>query len=275
MKNLSLILFLLLLNFFCAYAKASRHKTKNQETYLQRYLLHPTDSKKIEYFMNKPQSKKPLKTIILIHGHQFPDKNGGYDFVKWGALERWKNRGYLAVAISQPGYGNSNGKPDYCGLYTQDAVIAVKKELINKKLSDPKNITIFGISRGAIVGGMVAAREKDIKSLVLIAGAYDLEALYNKLDDNSLKRNIKEESGVETYQFRERSVLSHAEKIKAKTLILHGKRDREPTFKNAKDLYSLLKSSGTSVKFHAFESGHKIPLRERNEIVDSFLLNNQ
>ncbi len=240
----------------------------------QRFITHPSDSnKRIEYFVDNKKSNTPQKTIILVHGHQHPQRPGGYDFVKWKVLEKWKNRGYVAVAISQPGYGNSDGSPDYCGIYTQDAIITVKNDLIKKGLSDPKNISLLGISRGAMVSGMVASRQRDIKNLVLIGGAYDLEALYNALPDNPLKRNIRNEAGTETYQFRERSVLSHAEKINARTLILHGKNDREPTFKNASDLFSLLKVSGNQVQFKAFESGHRIPIPERNKIIDRFLLN--
>ena len=87
-----------------------------------------------------------------------------------------------------------------------------------------------------------------------------------------LKRNIKKEGGVEIYQFRERSVLAHGEKIKARTLILHGKMDRWPTFKNSKELYEMLKISNVEVKFHSFESGHRIPVKERNVLIDKFLL---
>jgi dipeptidyl aminopeptidase/acylaminoacyl peptidase len=274
MKHLLLVFIFSIICLSCSSTKSGRHEIANKETFMQMFLSHPTDNKNIEYFIDKPKSEKPLKTIILVHGHQFPEKVGGYDFVKWGVLDKWKNRGYLAVAISQPGYGSSNGKPDYCGLYTQDAVVAVKTELIKKKLADPNDITLLGISRGAMVSGMVAAREKDIKNLVLIAGAYDLEALYNKLEDSPLKRNIRNEGGAKPFHFRERSVLSHAEKIKSKTLILHGKEDRQPTFQNAKDLFSLLKISNGKVKFHAFDSGHRTPIKERNKIIDNFLLYN-
>ena len=68
--------------------------------------------------------------------------------------------------------------------------------------------------------------------------------------------------------------MDHAEKIPARTLILHGQNDREPTFQNAKDLFALLRISNVYVEFHAFDSGHRTPIKERNEIIDRFLLNN-
>lgn len=272
MRPVIILISLLLILNSCSSTEGGKRHVTYEKTFRQLFLKHPTDGIEVEYFIDKPESEKPLKTIILVHGHQEPSRDGGYDFVKWGVLDKWKNRGYLAVAISQPGYGNSSGKPDYCGMYTQDAIVAVKNELVQRGLSDSSEISMLGISRGAMVSGMVAAREKDIKNLVLIAGAYDLEALYKALDDSPLKRNIRNEGGTEPYQFRERSVLSHAEKVRARVLILHGKNDRVPTYQNAKDLFKLLKMGGNDVEFHGFDSGHRTPIKERNKLIDAFLL---
>jgi len=270
--NILLVMAVTISSLSCSTIFSKGRKTSSVSDAKQVFLSHPLDGKKVEFFINKPISQKPLKTIIFVHGHQDTIRNGGYDFVKWKVLNKWKQRGYLAVAVSQPGYGGSEGMPDFCGMYTQDAVLAVIKHLVHQKLTDPNNITLLGISRGAMVSGMVAARDKKIKNLVLIGGAYDLEALYGELPDGPLKRNIKKEGGVEIYQFRERSVLAHGEKIKARTLILHGKMDRWPTFKNSKELYEMLKISNVEVKFHSFESGHRIPVKERNVLIDKFLL---
>lgn len=155
-------------------------------------------------------------------------------------------------------------------MFTQDAVIDY---LVEKSISDVDNVSLLGVSRGAMVSGMVASRKK-IKNVVLTAGSYDLEALYNNLSDSPIKRNIANEAGIESWQFRERSVLSHAEKINARVLILHGRKDRTPTFQNAKDLFSLLKVSGNKVEFHGFDSGHRTPIGERNKLIDQFILGN-
>ena len=44
------------------------------------------------------------------------DKPGGLVFVKSGILGSDAKRGYFSVAISLPGYGQSDGAPDFCGM---------------------------------------------------------------------------------------------------------------------------------------------------------------
>lgn len=267
-------LFLIFIFLACSSPKSVSRNLSSDYTAEKIFISHPSDkNKKIEFFIDSHVKKQKLKTIVFIHGHQFPKRLGGYDVVKWGVLDKWKKRGFNAVSISQPGYGESDGPADYCGMFTQDAVIAVLDYLDKNSISDREDITLIGVSRGAMVSGMVASR-KIIKNLVLIAGAYDLGALYHNLSYSPIKRNIAKEAGTESWQFRERSVLSHAEKINSRVLILHGKRDRAPTYQNAKDLFSLLKVSGNEVELNGFDSGHRIPIGERKKLIDKFIIGN-
>src|ERR1700704_4480075 len=111
-------------------------------------IQHPDDpSKVVEYFLEHPPGKGPWATVILLHGHQEGARAGGKDFADWGVLSQLAGRGYLAVAISQPGYGKSSGPPDFCGKFTQHAVAAVISHLRSEGLASPKNLLIEGISR--------------------------------------------------------------------------------------------------------------------------------
>ena len=119
---------------------------------------HPDDpSKVVEAFVKKPAGRGPWPTVVLLHGYQTSPSAGGMDFVNWGVLDKLANRGYLAVAVSQPGFGNSTGPADFCGPFTQHAVSGVIAKL--RADGQTSKVVMEGISRGALVAGLIAAHD--------------------------------------------------------------------------------------------------------------------
>ena len=102
-----------ILLLFALSLPACSHRTALTETLT---IPHPDDpSKRVEAFFEKPRGHAPWPTVVLLHGYQIPPSAGGKVFVNWGVLDKYAKRGYLAVAVSEPGFGNSTGPADFCG----------------------------------------------------------------------------------------------------------------------------------------------------------------
>src|SRR5262249_3817681 len=159
--------------------------------------------------------------ILFLHGQQEPPRNGARDFVGWGVLAAHAQRGFIAIAVSQPGYGGSDGPADFCGPSTQRAVQAVIEHFRRQPFVLPDRIAREGISRGAIVAAMVAAHDTKLAAIVLISGVYDLSAIPPGPIANDMKREgVRSRADLEA-----RSALSAVTRIKAAALILNGARD--------------------------------------------------
>ena len=110
----------------------------------------------MEVFWTRPAGDGPYPALLLIHGHQEQLRNGGEAYVATGRLGVIAARGFVAAALSQPGYGNSDGPQDYCGPFTQEAALVALDFLRKQSFVDPKKVALYGYSRGAIVASMVA-----------------------------------------------------------------------------------------------------------------------
>ena len=238
-------------------------------------LPHPDDpAKQVEYFVGKPEGKGPWPTIVFIHGHQGPPRPGAQGSDEF--LNRLAKSGILAVVVSQPGYGNSSGPPDYCGPFTQHAVSAVVARLRKDGAVAPGKLVLQGVSRGAMVVGMVAAHDPTTAGLILIAGEYDPAALAADATATDIRAGIRQnliaETGGGDDALRARSVLSVAGEIKMPTLILHGEADDRTSPANARRLADAIKRAGGDVQLVMFPGvGHMIPMEERWKHIEPFL----
>ena len=237
---------------------------------------HPDDpAKRVEFFVEKPQGRGPWPTVVLLHGHQSGSRPGGKDFVDWGVLKNLAGRGYLAAAVSQPGYGNSSGPADFCGPFTQHAVSAAIDKMKADGLVAPGKVVLEGISRGALTAGLVAAHDPSVAGVVLISGVYDLRAYvadgHPGLEKQSIVRAIVAETGGTADALEGRSVLRGGASIKA-ALILNGAKDEVTDPGQAQTLADLITKGGgqaRAILYPAF--GHKIPVDVRNKDIDPFI----
>lgn len=243
------------------------------------YITHPDDaSRQVEYFAASPAGQGPWPTVVLLHGHQEGQRPGGKSFADWGVLKELAGQGYLAVAISQPGYGKSTGPADFCGPLTQHAVSAVIARLKSEGQIAPGKLLIEGISRGALVAGLLAAHDPSIAGLVLISGTYDLQAYVNDassgLARQSIIHTLNEETGGTPAALAARSVLAVAGSLKMPVLILNGARDDRAMPDQGKALADAINQNGGQARVIIYpEFGHNIPVAARNKDIAPFLAN--
>jgi dipeptidyl aminopeptidase/acylaminoacyl peptidase len=236
------------------------------------FIPHPDDpTKRLEIVWTKPAGDGPWPVIVLIHGHQEPERPGAAVYARGAQLDRHSARGFVAAAVSQPGYGKSDGPPDFCGPRSQRAVTALVEYLGKQPFVDANRIGLYGYSRGAVVASMAATRMPKLAALVLGAGIYDLKEMYSRLAEG-IQQNIKAEAGTTDEAFRARSAIFHVDRIKAPTLILHGENDDRATADSARRFGAALEKTGTSVRVVIFPGvGHGIPGPQQAAEVDPFL----
>lgn len=252
---------------------ACSHPSARAETLT---IPHPDDPlKRVEAFFQKPAGRGPWPVVVLLHGYQTWPSPGGKDFVQWGVLDKLAKRGYLAVAVSQPGYGHSSGPADFCGPFTQHAVSGVIAQLRADGYVSSHKVVVEGISRGAVVAGLLAAHDSSLAGVVLISGLYDLPqfaAGSTSAQAQQIVQAMLAETGGTREALQARSVLHSAQNIKASTLILNGAQDDQTDPAQARRLAQEITAHGGTARAIIYpEYGHQIPVEVRDKEIDPFL----
>ncbi len=235
----------------------------------QRILLRPEEltGRNVELFVAEPETQRARGLILFVHGHQERKRIGGRDLAENGMLERFAaNFDVIAASLSQPGYGASDGPPDFCGPATQSAIRAGLRHLRSRPDVDYKKTVLYGVSRGATASAVVAANDPDLGAVVLVAGIYDLATTYQATLPG-IRRSIEREAGTSARALAERSAIHVAENIRAETLILHGKRDDRVPSTQAETFAAAICRGGAIAKLKLFDCGHNIPVAQRRHFV--------
>ena len=173
----------------------------------------------VEAITFRPAGEGRVPGVLLIPGFQ----RTALDLISLGvALAR---EGIAGVAISQPGFGRSQGKPDYVGPNT----LKVLKEGFDKFKREPyvnrNKLGIYGFSRGGMAASLLVVQLNDVDAAVLGAGIYDFKKAHDEASIEGIRHNMEVESGWTEAAIRERSSVFKMEKLKCPVLILHGEKD--------------------------------------------------
>ena len=178
------------------------------------------NSRNVESISFQPPGDGPFPGVLLIPGYQRTAR----DLVPLGT--QLAAAGFAGVAISQPGFGGSEGPADYVGPHTIAALKAGYEKLRKERWVDSRHMAIYGYSRGAIAASLLVLDLPDVKAAVFGAGAYDFQRLYDDEMLPGVRENMKAETGMTQTAIRERSSILRMDQLKCPVLILHGDADR-------------------------------------------------
>ncbi len=181
---------------------------------------YAVNGKAVEAISFRPAGDGPFPGLLLIPGYQRTAR----DFVPIGI--RLANQGFACVAVSQPGFGKSDGPPDFVGPKTIAVLTEGYRKLRNEAYVDPVRMGIYGYSRGGMAASLLAVHLDDVKAAVFGAGIYDFQRAYDDSTLPEVRRNMRDEAdGMARAAVIERSSILQMERLKCPVLILHGGRD--------------------------------------------------
>ena len=208
---------------------------------------YSVDGRRVEAISFQPsRDDGPFPGVLLIPGYQRTAKN----LVPLGL--QLAAQGFGCAAVSQPGFGGSEGPADYVGPRTIKVLKAGYEKLSAESWVDPKRMGIYGYSRGGMAAAILAIELSDVKAAVLGAGIYDFQRLYDDSTLPGVRANMKAETGMTPAAIRERSSILRMERLHCPVLILHGDADKNVPVSQAILLRKRLTELHKEFEIHIF-----------------------
>ena len=180
---------------------------------------YTVDGKNVEAISFEPRGSGPFPALLLIPGHATTAR----DWIPNGLT--YARNGYAGLAVSQPGYGKSEGPGDYVGPKTIKVLVEGYRRLQRESFVDSKRMGIVGYSRGGMAASLLALQLDDVKAVVMGGGIYDFKKEFDETGLDGIRQNMKAETGMTEEAIRLRSSVLRMENLKCPVLILHGEKD--------------------------------------------------
>ena len=180
---------------------------------------YEVEGKRVEAVSFTPAGSGPFPGVLMIPGFERTAR----DMVPLGV--RLGREGFAAVAVSEPGFGKSQGPPDFVGPKTLAVLTVAYRKLQKESYVDPNRMAIYGYSRGGMAASLLATELDDVKAAVFGAGIYDFQRFYDETPLPGARRNMMDETGMGKTAIRERSSILRMDRLNCPVLILHGERD--------------------------------------------------
>jgi dipeptidyl aminopeptidase/acylaminoacyl peptidase len=221
---------------------------------------------KVEAISFQPPGEGRFPGILLIPGFQ----RRAQDYLSLGRI--LGERGFASLAVTQRGFGKSEGKADYVGPATIEALTTGFKKFQSEPYVDSNKMGVFGYSRGGMAASLLAVELKDIKAAVFGAGIYDFQKAYDEIKMEGIRENMKTESGMTDKAIKERSSILRMEQLRAPVLILHGEKDQNVPVSQALTLRDRLIELKKDFEIKLFPNAeHSIPMIDLVSSVVDFL----
>lgn len=238
------------------------------------------DGVEIQGYLTLPLiGEAPYPTVIHPHGGPGARDYDGFDpFVAFMV-----SKGY---AVMRPNFRGSTGfgyefaqaQMGRWGLEMQDDITDAATYLFEQGIADKDKVCIFGASYGGYAAKMATVKTPDLFTCaVSFAGVSDLRMLrrqQRKFLGGDLVAD--EQLGESSKDLKNRSPISHVEKIKTPLLIMHGSDDNVVRVNQSREFVDELEDHDKHFKYVEFEQGdHYLSIEENRKVfldeLDAFL----
>jgi dipeptidyl aminopeptidase/acylaminoacyl peptidase len=207
---------------------------------------YSSDGRALEALSFQPAKGERRPGILLIPGFQRTAR----DLIGLGV--QLAGEGFAGLAVTQPGFGRSEGPADYVGPRTVRALEEGLDRLKKDARVDASHIGLYGFSRGGMAAALIAVRRDDLKAAVLGAGIYDFQRAHDEVPIEAIRKNMEIETGMTREAVEVRSAILRMDKLRCPVLILHGDADRNVPVSQALLLQDRLKALGKDFEIRIF-----------------------
>jgi dipeptidyl aminopeptidase/acylaminoacyl peptidase len=187
---------------------------------------YPSDGLKVNGLLFLPRARDPLPLILFNH-----DGVSGISEEHMRASARLARAGYAVFAPSYRGEDGSEGTVEVAAGEVRD-VLNVLPLLARVPGIDARKLAVVGVSHGALISVLAAAREPEVDAVVTADGVMDIYGWWQhlgqtgKLSRDPLTRRVYGHGPDDKPQaFSTRHALDRIPNLKAPVLILQSGRD--------------------------------------------------